>query len=205
MLRLILLSVIIFPFNLPAQVNVINRSLTDSTKKIVYTGVDNRLEITGLESFKTITITTNRGSLAKSGKLIYNLRTTSEYSFFITVIKDGLTVYYEKFNSEELSEPIARIGNIKDSIGTVDDILSNPVLSVDFPGSLYRDTCKITEFEFRDDATDEPLRSTDNKLTEAQIKVIKKTKKKEDIIVENISAACGGSIIELKALRIKIK
>jgi len=161
MLRLILLSVIIFPFNLPAQVNVINRSLTDSTKKIVYTGVDNRLEITGLESFKTITITTNRGSLAKSGKLIYNLRTTSEYSFFITVIKDGLTVYYEKFNSEELSEPIARIGNIKDSIGTVDDILSNPVLSVDFPGSLYRDTCKITEFEFRDDATDEPLRSTD--------------------------------------------
>jgi len=205
MLRLILLSVIIFPFNLPAQVNVINRSITDSSKKIVYTGVDNRLEITGLESFKTITITTNRGSLSKSGKLIYNLRTTSEYSFFITVIKDGLTVYYEKFNSEELSEPIARIGNIKDSIGTVDDILSNPVLSVDFPGSLYRDTCKITEFEFRDDASDEPLRSTDNKLTEEQIKVIKKTKKKEDIIVENISAACGGSVIELKALRIKIR
>lgn len=205
MLRLILLSVIIFPFNLPAQVNVINRSLTDSSKKIVYTGVDNRLEITGLESFKTITITTNRGSLSKAGRLIYTLRTTSEYSFFITVIKDGLTVYYEKFNSEELSEPIARIGNIKDTIGTVDDILSNPVLSVDFPGSLYRDTCKVTEFEFRDDSNDEPLRSTDNKLTEEQIKVIKKTKKKEDIIVENISAACGGSVIELKALRIKIR
>jgi len=205
MLRLILLSVIIFPFNLPAQVNVINRSLTDSSKKIVYTGVDNRLEITGLESFKTITITTNRGSLSKSGRLIYTLRTTSEYSFFITVIKDGLTVYYEKFNSEELSEPIARIGNIKDTIGTVDDILSNPVLSVDFPGSLYRDTCKVTEFEFRDDSNDEPLRSMDNKLTEEQIKVIKKTKKKEDIIVENISAACGGSVIELKALRIKIR
>lgn len=205
MLRLILLSVILFPFKLPAQVNVINRSLTDSSKKIVYTGVDNRLEITGLESFKTITITTNRGSLSKSGRLIYTLRTTSEYSFFITVIKDGLTVYYEKFNSEELSEPIARIGNIKDTIGTVDDILSNPVLSVDFPGSLYRDTCKVTEFEFRDDANDEPLRSTDNKLTEEQIKVLKKTKKKEDIIVENISAACGGSVIELKALRIKIR
>lgn len=205
MLRLILLSVILFPFKLPAQVNVINRSLTDSSKKIVYTGVDNRLEITGLESFKTITITTNRGSLSKSGRLIYTLRTTSEYSFFITVIKDGLTVYYEKFNSEELSEPIARIGNIKDTIGTVDDILSNPVLSVDFPGSLYRDTCKVTEFEFRDDSNDEPLRSTDNKLTDEQIKVIKKTKKKEDIIVENISAACGGSVIELKALRIKIR
>ena len=104
-----------------------------------------------------------------------------------------------------MSEPIARIGNIKDTIGTVDDILSNPVLSVDFPGSLYRDTCKVTEFEFRDDSNDEPLRSTDNKLTEEQIKVIKKTKKKEDIIVENISAACGGSVIELKALRIKIR
>jgi len=205
MLRLILLSVIFFPYCLPAQVNVINRSLSDSTKKIVYTGVENRLEITGLESFKTITITTNRGSLAKSGKLRYNLRTTSEYSFFITIIKDGLTVYYEKFNSEELSEPIARIGNLKDSIGTVDDILSNPVLSVEFPGSFYIDSCKVTEFEFRDDVSDAPLKSTDNKLTEEQIKVIKKTKKREDIIVENISAECGGTIIELKALRVKIK
>jgi len=104
-----------------------------------------------------------------------------------------------------LSEPIARIGNLKDSVGTVDDILSNPVLSVEFPGSYYKDSCIVTEFEFRDDVFDVPLKSTDNKLTEEQIKAIKKTKKREDIIVENISAACGGSIIELRALRVKIK
>ena len=205
MLRLLSLLTILLPCCLPAQVNIINRSLTDSTMKIVYAGVDNRLEITGLENFQRITITTTRGSLAKTGRLIYSIRTSGEYTLFISVIKDGLIVLHEKFNSEELTEPVARIGNLKDSIGTVDDILANPVLSVDFPGTFYRDSCKITEFEFRDKLFESPLKTNGNKLTDEQIELIKKTKKREDIIVENISAACGGTIIELKALRIKIR
>lgn len=199
----------VFLFFLPgfliAQVNVINRSLTDSTMKIVYVGVENHLQITGLGSFQRITITTTRGTLSKSGRLIYNLRTSAPNNLFITVIKDGLIVYYEKFTSEELPEPVARIGNLKDSTGTVDDILSNPYLSVEFPGSFYKDSCKISEFEFRDNTFDSPLKAFGSKLTDEQINAIKKTKKKEDIIVENISASCGGSIVELKALRIKIR
>jgi hypothetical protein len=134
-----------------SQVEVLNLSLTDSTKKVIYIGIDNEIEIKGFKGNKTISIKANKCDVSKPlyfdkiNRFILRGKKTGLDTLLI--IEDS--IYLSNFIYE-----IKRVNNIeailsekKSTTLTKEEILLNPYLTLTIPDCYLKQNTYVTSFE----------------------------------------------------------
>ena len=146
MLRLIQILVFLSPFSIFAQVNIINRSLTDTSLAYAYVGVDNAIELTGYKVNNSILISITRGTIMNLGQNRYVLRISIPGECVLTFTDKGKVIAKRTFKVDELAEPRIRLAGVRDSVASVNQILVNPFLIIEIPGSYLKHRLVVTRF-----------------------------------------------------------
>ena len=188
---IIVLAAFLICIRANAQINIFNLSLSDSTKRIAYAGVENFLGIKGGKTNDNIKMFTSLGDLTKIDASNFILKVPMADSFFITVQRNGTQVLRETFKSDVLNEPTLRLGGIKDSVASIQEILINPFLHLFIPGSLYKKQFVVTGFNaifISDDLDSLRTYSVGNLLSNEQQELTKKLKPGNKILFDQIYA-----------------
>ena len=191
MLKSICYSILLFPLFSKAQVNIINRSLTDSSLNIVYIEVDNFLEIKGAKINGDINVSASQGNITKIGIHNFTLRVSPGDSIFITVEGKGRQILKKKFKCFELYDPVLRLGGIKDSAASINEILVTPFLRLFREDCFYKKQFMITSFSatfIGYDLDSLNTHATGNLLTQEQVELIKKLRSGDQIFFNGIYA-----------------
>ena len=190
---MILLS-LLFSFSLRSQIVITNLSLTDTTQNIFYIGVDNVVKISGKE-YKPLnqSVVITGGGATMTGlmgdHIIKVQKETDECSMWI--YENRKRIFEKKFICRTIGDVIVRYGGLNDSIATVNQILANPFLFIDIPGSYYKHNYHITSFTAIFISHDlDSLRtfSVGNLLTDDQKELIKKLNSGDKIFFDQIYA-----------------
>ena len=182
--------VLLFSYAAKAQPDILNISLTDSTKNILFVGVDNRLLL------KNISLT--QGSLSiRNGVLVTKLakefvaRVNSDSTkAVITFTKKNKVVFSKEFEIASIPDPVARLGYIPDSIASIGQILANPYLTsgcncyLNYP--VYIISFKLSINKVQGD--EYGGFATGNKLTGEQIKQIRECSSGDKLVFTDIRA-----------------
>ena len=190
MLRPFVTLLLFSPISVFAQINIINRSLTDSSLKIVYAGVDNFLEIKGVKTSDDVKVSISQGDVRKIDTT-FILRVPGCESIFITVQKKGRQILKEKFRCDQLYDPVLQLGAIKDSVASISEILINPFLHLFRENCFYKKQFMITSFRatfIGYDLDSVNTKATGNLLTQEQIDHIKKLRRRDKIFFNEIYA-----------------
>lgn len=183
-----------------SQINIFNQSLTDSTLKIVYSGVQNLIVVKGFHFRIGTKISAENANLTANGDSSFIL--IPKYGFekcsigFLNPHTDAVEIR-EIFRIDTLPEPVARLGYGKIyypsdphqfPIIKLADILEYPIVWVNYPNSFYRPDRIITRFRI--------TISKDNTIAEAVSN--QPTLNKEQI--EYIKSAGPGSILTIEGI-----
>lgn len=195
MLKYFVNIVLLFPIFLNAQITISNLSLTDTTQNIFYIGIDNTIKISGKQydpANQKHVIMGGGGTLQKKEKGVYIVRVqeeTDDCKIWITLNNRPVSKHH--FRVRKIGDYVVRYSGLKDSIATINQLLINPFIYVDIPGSYYKHNINITSFSatFIIHSVDslETL-STSNRLTAEQIETIKKLIPGNKIYFNNIYA-----------------
>jgi len=153
MRKRIFLFLLLLPLFSYSQVNIINRSLTDSTLNIAYVGVDNEIELTGLKSLSNLNFSTTNGRLTELGQNKYVLK-LFEKSEFTLSLKDKAKVIAQKtFKADVIPDPYPRFSSQYDSTKTpltyyisFNNLIEDPVLRIEAPKFYFKNQWKIVSY-----------------------------------------------------------
>ena len=185
---------LLFTFCIKAQLSISNLSLTDTSQNIFYIGVDNRIRISG-ERYsplnQSLSITGGGATIAGlMGNYIIRVQNETD-NCQIWIKENAKTVFKQSFFVRKVGDVVVRYGGLKDSTATVNQLLANPFLYIDIPGSYYKHNYLITSFSaifiFRDLDSMQTLASG-NLLTTEQIELIKKLIAGNKILFDQIYA-----------------
>jgi len=140
----ILLFYLFFFWSFPgfSQYQILNNSLTDPSIPILYVGIDNIIEVKGIDdfldyqlndSFKKISKENNKKSIFR----IYINTSTANYDT-VNLILNNQIIFTKIYKKEIIQDPIAMVGNITDSVASTQEIVSNTLLSVYIPECYYK-------------------------------------------------------------------
>lgn len=180
--------ILLAPVFLNAQVNIVNRSLTDSTLNIAYIGVDNAIELIGLKnSNSSIVFSTTNGGITKQRQDRYVLRPQKEGECTITFTEKGKLIAKKTFNINTAPDPMARFSNLNDTIKkgettylkiSLNRLINDPTLRVYMPKSFLKDRGHILSYRITYDGLSfedqEEILVTGSRLTDEQVKKITK-------------------------------
>lgn len=119
-----------------SQINVVNQSLTDTSKKIVYVGVENWMLITGTGKFDSIRVV--NGLLERINAREYIIKPYAGDSCIVYFSKNNKVVDRKPFTVDKLPEPVPLIGNIQKQWVSLDELLANTKVSIKLPGCYYK-------------------------------------------------------------------
>ena len=193
MSRLISIFVFLLLFvGLKSQIVISNLSLTDTTQNIFYIGVDNIIKISG-KQFNPLrqSILIQGGGAAMNGvSRTYNIRVQNETdSCQICIYENKKLIFKKNFICRRVGDVIVKYGGVKDSITSISQLLANPFIYIDIPGSYYKHGIYITSFTvtFIGNGYDSLQTSgVENTLTTEQIEIIKKLTRGNRIYFDNI-------------------
>jgi len=187
MLRLIPILFILISSISSAQVNIINRSLSDSSLSFAYIQVDNEIEITGLKTNNGITGTVSNGIVTGRGQNRFLLKPERPGECVLTFLQKGKKIAEEKFIIDYLPDPKPRFSNINDSIQKTDgkhltinlnQLINDPELRIYAPKCFLKDKGQILSYRITYDGAgfdDEgEILVTGSRLSEDQVKFISK-------------------------------
>jgi hypothetical protein len=144
--QLIAFFLIFIIFELDAQIYVINSSLVDSTKKILYIGKYNKMKI-------NLNLKDKNYELKFNNQILGNLEENSFYINPNQIGIDTLFVFFKKkcihkeiFKVDELGYEKCILGNNLSNYLTVDEILTYPMLKLYFPNSFYKSCSNVYSF-----------------------------------------------------------
>lgn len=179
----IFLTVLLFPLFTnysSSQVQVINRSLTDSTLNYFYIGEDNALEVkwNGVNPATAgVAISDGGSTITRIDKDRYIVRvTTTTDSCHLRFYQNGNKMLVDRYYKCRYINPIvARLGDITDSIITVREILINSFVRAISPDCFYKIRFWITSFSADIIHDGETVFTTayGSLLTQEQLKLIK--------------------------------
>lgn len=134
------------------QVSFENLSLNDPEQNQFCKGVVNLIYIVGTKNDTTLILkSANDGVLiSKKGNTKFELSVNSIPSgstIQLDLYQQGKYLLTESFDVKHIGDPIARLGILTDSLATIEQIVSNPKLSVVTPGCCYNSGFKITSFQ----------------------------------------------------------
>jgi len=179
----------ILPIVCFSQVNIINRSLTDSSLNIAYLGLDNAIELTGYKkSVKLIFLITN-GTMTDIGQNRYVLRPKNEGECIISFHNQGNKIISKLFRIDTLGDMKIRLAGVQDSVASIHQILANPFLISEIPKSYYKSPVYITSFiaTFIGEKFDSVrTNAMGNLFTQEQIDIIKQLRQRDKILFQDV-------------------
>jgi hypothetical protein len=221
---MLLLMVVAFK-TLTAQIDILNNSLIKPELKILYLGVENRLEVVNLLFDAKIKIRSESGGIKIQNRGKYfSVFVMSKGMKVLQVYAGDEIILSDTFEVRLIPSAVFQLGDIEDSVTTVDEITKNPFLNIILPGCFikYRFTIKSFEIAVIQDSqyvkllprepdsiyidtifTIDPrtLRDTilidtilgsskyinyGDSLTDRQLEFIKKLKRGDSVLIENI-------------------
>lgn len=146
---ILFLTFMFFTLTSLGQVKIYNLSLTDSTKNILYCGLQNRIKIYGSDSISKVELTS---SIKKCFKDIYEknlflLHPNMIKTDTINVLINGSLVLVEKYECKRLSDPIPILANTRDLLISKKQIKSDPRLSIVHPDGLYKHQYQVVRYD----------------------------------------------------------
>ena len=201
---------LIVPFTANAQINIYNISLTDSTKQVLYVGIDNKIKITGdnIEKFAK-SIVGGGGILTRLESDLFLVRANkSGDTAIIKLSSKNKIIAQKKFKVESVPDIVAAIGYMNDSIASIQRILSNPYMTAGCQCYLKLNVA-ILGFNMAVKSIDKEeitLSSEMNRFSEEQIKTIKECRPGDKLHFQKIRATGpDGRARYLKPFSITIK
>ena len=180
MKSLLIFILIFFSVAVKGQVNIYNLSLTDTTKYIFYTGVENKIAITGKdynELTNAVHVSGGGANIRKVSANNYIVRATSvtdDCKIWVTS-KNGKTIAEKIFTVKLITDPVLQFGSFRNNeTASVNEILNNPFLNVVIPDCYYQYNIQIVSFEIGVSVKDSVIleSTTGNKLSDKQKELI---------------------------------
>ena len=196
MKRAFYIFILFAPTSIFAQVNIINRSLTDSSLNIAYIGVENAIELVGLKNNSVkLSFTTTNGTMSAIGRTRYILRPEKQGECIISFLSNGKNIVIKTYKIDTLTELNARLAGVRDSFATIQEIITNPFLIVEAPKSFYKARCIVRSFSLSmDDANFEdtnPFEISGYIILDYIIKRIKGLRKGDWMWFDQIIVLCA--------------
>jgi GldM C-terminal domain len=201
-----------FSIGANAQVQVLNRSLTDSTLPYLYIGVDNAIEVewNGLKPEEhSISISGAGGSIMKVGENRFIVRVSNVTDECVVCIsnKNGKIKFKQSYKARLVEYTPLSLGEIESGATTTkENIVANPFLIFKCNGCYYNPRIQIVSFVLTVDINEQIVEvpGTGNQLSEKQITLVKKA---NDILtIDNIRAISPeGKNVRLPSIVIYIK
>jgi hypothetical protein len=179
-----------------SQVNIINRSLTDSSLSVAYIGVENAIDLVGLKNNSVkLSFTTTNGTMSDIGQGRYILRPEKAGECIISFRRNGKNVATKTFKIDTLYELKVRIAGVRDSIATIQEITTNPFLIIEAPKSFYKVRCIVRSFVLSMDEPSfedsNPYEIVGNVIPSHVIKRIKELRKGDWMWFDQIIMNCA--------------
>jgi len=177
-----------------AQTNIQNISLTNPKLNILYIGVDNIIEVVGLETDTTIILISATGQIYKwSDKFI--LRHTFAKVDTLRAFSSDKILTSKVYDIKVIGNPIARLGHVTDTTTTVQEILIDTKINVVIPDCYYDHRFSVLSFSVSvtNNIGDQILKQKNilnNQLPDKFNKKISKLKSGDRIILSEITATC---------------
>ena len=137
--------------NLFAQIRVENTCLTDKTRKIIYAGIPNPIEIyfpdsTEFYSVKTSSAKCSINHLKQINRLSYSIY----YPAIMIGKTDTIDFYYHDsliasvpFEIKRIADPVVRLTESMDTILTLEQVIDNDYLMCILPNCYYRSSMQV--------------------------------------------------------------
>lgn len=144
---------IAIPFCVNAQIKIKNMSLDNPNLKELYKYINNVIRVTGLQEkadIKLVSSTMGEFKPLNTDSSFYDFNFVIKKNKFDTLrIYEGSKILLTKvYEVKEIKDPIARLGNISDTVASINEILNNPRLLVVFPNCNYKFKKQVTSFAF---------------------------------------------------------
>lgn len=209
-----IITYLLISINSNGQLNIFNKSLTDTSLNIVYEGIENEMVVeTGNDipphrfSIGFDNVVTSKPTGAYSFSIKPMKTADSCIGFYIVPSKGKDSVVLRKaFKILPLPTPAAQLGKFTGAVeATVDEILANTTVSVRLPGCYYKHSFQPVYYYFRieNDYTNYEYRKKNltNQLTKDQLELIKNCPKGTSIIIDamkyNSKKDGGGDALSL--------
>jgi len=203
----------LIPFCLFSQIDIKNHALTVPEKNFLYVGIDNVVEITGIKIDSTFAMTSNYSRVLPRENNDFIIRISKPgLNDTLKLLKNNDLVFSKVYYSKMVPEITAQLGNIKDTIASIIEILSYPTLEIVIPeGSYIRNMVHVTNFKIQiisnnPQINSEAISCVGNIVPKKQRKIIKRLKAGDKIVFSAIYAQGGGyAARKLKPISITIK
>ncbi len=146
----ILITLLILTISTQAQLDIVNKSLTDSSLNYIFINLENKIEIIGIERDSTVELTSNNPNnkiIKKSynSYVCYFSKTNKEEDTLeIQVNSRGKIIYRKTYKIKELKEIESQIGNITKTEVKIEEILLLPKIKLNT--GCYNSDWKIGGF-----------------------------------------------------------
>jgi hypothetical protein len=193
------------------QINIINRSLFDSSLNLVYLGVENNLVLKGFTPGNSkLTFSATNGTITDNSDGLYLLTPAKQGECIVSFYNRGQKIISKIFRVYILKDLTVRLASIKDSFATVNEIIANPFLVVESPGTFYKTNCHITAFQLSMDGPGfedtNPYQISGHIIPSNVLNRIKKLRKGDMMLFDELRCVCNDSRVrKLKPFTITIK
>jgi len=173
-------------------------------------GVDNVIELTGYKGTNKLSSSTTNGTITDLGKNQYILRPENKGECIISFYNKGQKIVSKVFKIDTLGNLIARLAGIRDSFATVQEIISNPFLILEFPKTIFKHNFYIRSFVLSMDPLGfedaNPFEIVGNTIPSYVTKRIKEMHKGDWLVFEQIIVLCPDCIArKISPFRLIIK
>src|SRR5262249_43049625 len=132
-----------------SQIKFINLSTIDPQTKEFYIGIENNIEISGINKNNNdelkADISTSR--ITNLGNNRYSILLWGEEKPVVfTFTQVNKIVLIETFQARIIPDPIVRLSNISDSSASINQIILNPFLTVVFPNCSLKHNLSVIDF-----------------------------------------------------------
>lgn len=169
---------------------VSNLSLTDSSLRILYIGVENRLQISGVKNPEGIVLTLvgGGGSIIKVEKSRYIVHATAQGIATLSVYQKGKLAKTIDFKVMILGILKAGLNGVWNKPMRKSEILFDPHLTLTIDSSWLKHNTKVVSFTMRTELNGDSifLDSENNQLTPQQLAVIRQLSTGSKVVFERI-------------------
>lgn len=181
-----------FFFTSRGQINIINRSLVDSSMNYLYIGIDNNIVVKGnVEEFKMV-IVGGGGSITKDGADQYYVRVNSQTDLCEIQLWESKKIVIKKlYKVRVIKNAAATFAGSRDTTVRKAIILANPFLKIIIRDCYWRHYYRVVSFSttfvlYGDSIT---LYTLGERLSNEQLMNIKLLNVGENIMFDNIKVA----------------
>ena len=144
------------PITIFAQINIKNHSSIKPDTNLLFVGINNKIETTGIVIDTTsIDIETNLRLTSSNGKVsnqkwqknIFWVSVHGQKTDTLRLYINNILTFTKIFDVRYIGNPIAKLGNITDTTVTVKEIISNPDITVRIPNCYYNHKMIVTSFD----------------------------------------------------------